>query len=161
LSGLPLNADIQVECISKSADRIAATRSLAYVIAKKIGREGTKKQTICSTGSSTSHNRDTCKAYFYLHCRLIDYLREFIFPFFCSNHKNIFAISKIVLHLHMDLQQIVTLIKVKKKHGLIKRVSEATGVSQPSVRKYLNGDIINPKAMSVIKAALEEVNNAS
>ena len=61
----------------------------------------------------------------------------------------------------MDLQQIVTLIKVKKKHGLIKRVSEATGVSQPSVRKYLNGDIIIPKAMSVIKAALEEVNNAS
>ena len=61
----------------------------------------------------------------------------------------------------MDLQQIVTLIKVKKKHCLIKRVSEATGVSQPSVRKYLNGDIINPKAMSVIKAALEEVNNAS
>jgi response regulator of citrate/malate metabolism len=61
----------------------------------------------------------------------------------------------------MDLQQIVTLIKVKKKHGLIKRVSEATGVSQPSVRKYLNGDVINPKAMSVIKAALEEVNNES
>ena len=61
----------------------------------------------------------------------------------------------------MDLQQIVTLIKVKKKHGLIKRVSEVTGVSQPSVRKYLNGNIINPTAMSVIKAALEEVNNAS
>jgi hypothetical protein len=35
---------IQVESISKSADRIAATRSLAYVIAKKIGKEGTKKQ---------------------------------------------------------------------------------------------------------------------
>ena len=35
---------IQVETISKSADRIAATRSLAYVIARKIGREGTKKQ---------------------------------------------------------------------------------------------------------------------
>lgn len=35
---------IQVESISKSADRIAATRSLAYVIARKIGREGTKKQ---------------------------------------------------------------------------------------------------------------------
>jgi response regulator of citrate/malate metabolism len=60
----------------------------------------------------------------------------------------------------MDLQQIVQIIKLNKKHGLIKRVSETTGVSQPSVRKYLNGDIINPKAMSVIKAALEEVNNA-
>ena len=35
---------IQVESISKSADRIATTRSLAYVIARKIGREGTKKQ---------------------------------------------------------------------------------------------------------------------
>ena len=35
---------IQVETISKSPDRIAATRSLAYVIAKKIGKEGTKPQ---------------------------------------------------------------------------------------------------------------------
>ena len=39
---------IQVETISKSADTIAATRSLAYVIAKKIGREGTKKQPFVS-----------------------------------------------------------------------------------------------------------------
>jgi response regulator of citrate/malate metabolism len=72
-----------------------------------------------------------------------------------------FELTQNLINKTMDLQQIVTLIKVKKKHGLIKRVSEATGVSQPSVRKYLNGDIINPKAMSVIKAALEEVNNAS
>jgi hypothetical protein len=31
----------------------------------------------------------------------------------------------------------------------------------PTVRKYLEGDIINPKAMSVIKAAMEDINNAS
>lgn len=61
----------------------------------------------------------------------------------------------------MDLHQLVQVIKLNKKHGLIKRVSEKTGVSQPSVRKYLNGDIINPKAMIVLEAALEEVNNAS
>jgi response regulator of citrate/malate metabolism len=61
----------------------------------------------------------------------------------------------------MNIQEIIHLIKVQKTHGLIKRVSEATGVSQPSVRKYLNGDIINPKAMSVIKAALEDVSHAS
>jgi hypothetical protein len=27
----------------------------------------------------------------------------------------------------------------------------------PTVRKYLDGDVINPKAMLVIKTALEEV----
>jgi response regulator of citrate/malate metabolism len=61
----------------------------------------------------------------------------------------------------MELQEIINLIKVKKKHGIIKRVSEQTGVSMPTVRKYLEGDIINPKAMSVIKAAMEDINNAS
>ena len=61
----------------------------------------------------------------------------------------------------MELQEIINLIKVKKKHGIIKRVSAQTGVSMPTVRKYLMGDIINPKAMSVIKAAMEDINNAS
>ena len=61
----------------------------------------------------------------------------------------------------MELQEIINLIKVKKKHGIIKRVSDQTGVSMPTVRKYLEGDIINPKAMSVIKAAMEDINNAS
>lgn len=60
----------------------------------------------------------------------------------------------------MELEEIIKVIKLKRTHGLNKRVSEATGVSQPSVRKYLNGEIINPKAMSVIKAALEDINNA-
>lgn len=61
----------------------------------------------------------------------------------------------------MELHEIIKEIKLKKTHGLNKRVSEATGVSQPSVRKYLNGEIINPKAMAVIQAALEDINNAS
>ena len=57
----------------------------------------------------------------------------------------------------MELQEIINLIKVKRKHGLVKRVSEQTGVSMPTVRKYLDGDVINPKAMLVIKTALEEI----
>ena len=57
----------------------------------------------------------------------------------------------------MELQEIINLIKVKRKHGLVKRVSEQTGVSMPTVRKYLDGDVINPKAMLVIKTALVEV----
>jgi response regulator of citrate/malate metabolism len=61
----------------------------------------------------------------------------------------------------MELQEIIQQIKLKRTHGLNKRVSEATGVSQPSVRKYLNGDVMSPKAMAVIKAALEDINNAS
>jgi response regulator of citrate/malate metabolism len=54
----------------------------------------------------------------------------------------------------MELQEIINLIKVKRKHGLVKRVSEQTGVSMPTVRKYLDGDVINPKAMLVINTAL-------
>ena len=61
----------------------------------------------------------------------------------------------------MELQEIIKTIKLKKTHGLNKRVSDLTGVSQPSVRKYLSGDIISPKAMAVIKAALEDIHNAS
>ena len=39
---------IQIETISKSPDRIAATKSLAFVIAKKIAREGTKSRPFAS-----------------------------------------------------------------------------------------------------------------
>lgn len=59
----------------------------------------------------------------------------------------------------MELQEILTTIKLKKKHGLIRRVSQKTGVSMPTVKKYLDGNIINPKAMDVIRTAMEEVSN--
>ncbi len=60
----------------------------------------------------------------------------------------------------MEIEQIINLIKIKKRHGIIKRVSQKTGISQPTVKKYLNGDVINPKALVVLKAALEDVENA-
>ena len=41
-------ADIQSKIISKSPDRIAATKSLAYVITRKIHREGTKSRPFAS-----------------------------------------------------------------------------------------------------------------
>jgi hypothetical protein len=41
-------ADIQSKIISKSPDRIAATKSLAYVITRKIHREGTKAKPFVS-----------------------------------------------------------------------------------------------------------------
>lgn len=59
----------------------------------------------------------------------------------------------------MELQEILTTIKMKKKHGLIRRVSEKTGVSMPTVKKYLNGNIISPKAKQVILTAMQEVSN--
>jgi hypothetical protein len=40
--------DLQVNVISKSPDRIAATKSLAYVITRKIHREGTKAKPFAS-----------------------------------------------------------------------------------------------------------------
>ena len=58
----------------------------------------------------------------------------------------------------MELKEIIAVIKLNKKHGLIKTVSKKTGVSMPTVKKYLDGDVINTKAMLVIKTALEEVN---
>jgi hypothetical protein len=41
-------ADIQSKIISKSPDRIAATKSLAYVITRKIHREGTQAKPFAS-----------------------------------------------------------------------------------------------------------------
>jgi hypothetical protein len=41
-------ADIQSKIISKSPDRIAATKSLAYVITRKIHREGTQARPFAS-----------------------------------------------------------------------------------------------------------------
>lgn len=41
-------SDIQSKIISKSPDRIAATKSLAYVITRKIHREGTKARPFAS-----------------------------------------------------------------------------------------------------------------
>jgi response regulator of citrate/malate metabolism len=61
----------------------------------------------------------------------------------------------------MEIQEIINFIKTKKKHGIIKRVSQKTGVSMPTVRKYLEGDIVYPKAMTVLNAAMEDINNAS
>lgn len=57
----------------------------------------------------------------------------------------------------MELTEIISLIKQKKRHGIIKRVATKTGVSQPTVRKYLEGDVISDKALLVISAALEDV----
>lgn len=59
----------------------------------------------------------------------------------------------------MEIQEIINIIKIKKQHGIIKRVSEKTGISQPTVKKYLNGNVISDKALLVLKAALEDVEN--
>jgi len=59
----------------------------------------------------------------------------------------------------MEIQEIVKLIKLKKRHGIIKRVSEQTGVSMPSVKKYIEGNVISDKALLVLKAALEDIEN--
>jgi response regulator of citrate/malate metabolism len=60
----------------------------------------------------------------------------------------------------MEIQEIINIIKIQKRHGIIKRVSEKTGISQPTVKKYLNGHVISDKALLVLKAALEDVENA-
>ena len=59
----------------------------------------------------------------------------------------------------MEIQEIVKLIKLKKRHGIIKRVSEETGVSMPTVKKYIEGNVISDTALLVLKAVIEDIEN--
>ena len=55
----------------------------------------------------------------------------------------------------MDIQEVINQIKLNKKHGIVSKVSKKTGISMPTVRKYLNGDIVQPKALIVLNTALQ------
>lgn len=55
----------------------------------------------------------------------------------------------------MEIQEVINQIKLNKRHGIVKQVSQRTGVSMPTVKKYLNGEVIQPKALMVLNAALE------
>lgn len=59
----------------------------------------------------------------------------------------------------MDIQEVVKQIKLNKRHGLVSKISTSTGVSMPTVRKYLNGDVVQPKALIVLNKALEIIKN--
>jgi response regulator of citrate/malate metabolism len=55
----------------------------------------------------------------------------------------------------MDIQEVINQIKLNKRHGIVSKVSKKTGISMPTVRKYLNGDIVQPKALIVLNTALQ------
>jgi len=55
----------------------------------------------------------------------------------------------------MEIQEVIKQIKLNKRHGLVKKVSTRTGISMPTVRKYLQGDVIQPKALQVLSTALQ------
>lgn len=60
----------------------------------------------------------------------------------------------------MDYTKAIAEIKIKRRQGLLQTVARKTGVSLPTVRKYLvEGEIVSPKAKAVIEIALREVNN--
>lgn len=60
----------------------------------------------------------------------------------------------------MDYTKAIAEIKMKRRQGLLQTVARKTGVSLPTVRKYLiEGEIVSPKAKAVIEIALREVNN--
>lgn len=61
----------------------------------------------------------------------------------------------------MDLQQIVKEIKLHKKHGIVSKVSARTGISMPTVRKYLNGDVMQPKVLLVLNTAIDIINESN
>jgi hypothetical protein len=55
----------------------------------------------------------------------------------------------------MEIQEVINQIKLNKRHGIVSKVSARTGISMPTVRKYLNGDVIQPKALIVLNTALQ------
>jgi hypothetical protein len=61
----------------------------------------------------------------------------------------------------MDIQQIVKEIKLHKKHGIVSKVSARTGISMPTVRKYLNGDVTQPKVLLVLNTAIDIINESN
>lgn len=59
----------------------------------------------------------------------------------------------------MDIQEVVKQIKLNKRHGLVKSINRETGISMPTIKKYLEGDIVQPKALIVLNKALEIIKN--
>ena len=60
----------------------------------------------------------------------------------------------------MDYAKAIETIKLKRRQGLFQIVARKSGISLPTVRKYLlDGNIISPKAKSVIEIALKEVSD--
>ena len=60
----------------------------------------------------------------------------------------------------MDYTKAIETIKMKRRQGLFQIVARKSGISLPTVRKYLlDGNIISPKAKSVIEIALKEVSD--
>lgn len=55
----------------------------------------------------------------------------------------------------MDIQEVVKQIKLNKRHGLVKSINRETGISMPTIKKYLDGDVVQPKALIVLNKALE------
>jgi hypothetical protein len=55
----------------------------------------------------------------------------------------------------MDYNKAIETIKLKRRQGLFQIVARKTGVSLPTVRKYLvEGNIVSPKAKAVIEICL-------
>jgi len=61
----------------------------------------------------------------------------------------------------MDIQEILKQIKLHKKHGIVSKVSARTGISMPTVRKYLNGNVIQPKVLIILNTAIDIINEGN
>jgi len=55
----------------------------------------------------------------------------------------------------MNIKETITLIKLNKRHGLIQKVVSRTGISAPTVKKYLDGHVIDQKVLRVLNTALD------
>jgi len=61
----------------------------------------------------------------------------------------------------MDIQEVLKQIKLHKKHGIVSKVAARSGISMPTVRKYLNGNVIQPKVLIILNTAIDIINEGN
>lgn len=59
----------------------------------------------------------------------------------------------------MTIEEIKLKIKLHRYHGINRDIQKATGLSLPTIKKYMDGHIYHPNAIKVLKTALKLVEN--
>jgi hypothetical protein len=59
----------------------------------------------------------------------------------------------------MTIEEIRTKIALNRYHGINRDIQKQTGLSLPTIKKYMDGHIYHPTALKVLKTALKLVSN--
>lgn len=58
---------------------------------------------------------------------------------------------------HMTIEELRVKIAIGRYHGIAKDIQKKTGLSLPTIRKYMSGEIYQPNAIKVLKTAYQLV----